>query len=207
MKSDESLGGLWPLVLILLVIGFFLGFVAVLCMCGFDCFVLCSWEQVYYLTGSIAIIIGGVWALFTWNHNEKIRRFREMPGIEMDISFREQRLPNEVVLLEINTTAKNTSVIPIPVNIEGLTLTIERRRFPSDESILPRQSPDTLLFKCVIERGQTKELTLEPMTATVFTEYFAALPETLYAVKFSIPYKDTKWVWEKTRLHFVERRS
>ncbi len=182
------------------------GLILAICVKGIDGFIPATWEHAYYCGASLALYGGAIWALYTWGHNEKLRRLREIPAMEMDIEFREQLLANHLVLLEIRTIAKNTSVIPIRVDLRALWFTVRRMPLPNSDTLLERTAGDVLLDQQVDTKG-ISELTLEPMTKTIFTEYFAAEQESLYSITFSIPYEGHEWVWERTQLYYVKSRE
>ncbi len=96
-----------------------------------------SYEETYYLSAILAVIVGGAWAVTTWIHQESRRKARDIPGIEMDIQFSESPMISGKVLLTIDVVVVNTSDVPIRPVIKEVSLSIERIEAPKATGFLP----------------------------------------------------------------------
>lgn len=166
-----------------------------------------SYEETYYLFAILAVILGGAWAVTTWIHQERRRKARDIPGIEMDIQFSESPMISGNVLLTIDVVVVNTSDVPIRPVIKEVSLSIQTIEAPKATGFLPNAKSDNDRETRLIA-PHLSELTLEPHTRTVFSEFFVAKSGHLYAAFFHMPSEFTtgdgaQWFWDKRRIYYV----
>ena len=166
-----------------------------------------SYEEAYYLSAILAVIVGGAWAVTTWIHQERRRKARDIPGIEMDIQFSESPMTSSRVFLTIDVVVVNTSDVPILPVIKKVSLSIERIEVPKATGFLPNAKSDDGRETRLVA-PDLSELTLEPHTRTVFSEFLVAESGHLYAAFFHMPSQfktgdGIPWFWEKRRIYYV----
>src|SRR5882672_9660086 len=73
-------------------------------------------ETIQALVTSVAVIIGGVWAFWRWSLSEYLRRKREIPSFEGQLSHAVAPVDERRVVLSLSCRWKNVGVVPLPVN-------------------------------------------------------------------------------------------
>jgi hypothetical protein len=158
----------------------------------------------------VGVLIGGIWVFLTWRHQERLRKDKENPGLEIDFVCRQDPLPDGRVLLTVDYEVRNTGVLPIEPIITEASYGIGEIPLGTASGFLTRDLPvEMIKIHCMPHR---QEIRLEPNTATVFTAQYLAAPGQLYAVAFSLPSKELmkngeRWVWSKWRAIFVPGRD
>lgn len=73
-------------------------------------------EAFQALVTSVAIVVGGAWAFWRWSLSEYLRRKREIPSFEGQLSHAVTELDTQRVVLSLSCRWKNVGVVPLPVN-------------------------------------------------------------------------------------------
>jgi hypothetical protein len=155
----------------------------------------------------IAAAIAGPWALYTWWHQERLRRIKADPGVEVGFECTQDPLPDGRVLLTIDCAVRNTGVMPIFPEAEKASFRIGQLDSGGGTGFLTRNMPvgDRQEIVC---GSRVQGLRVEPNTETIFTAHYLAMPGLLYGIMFTLPSqifdKNGKpWKWTKWRVVYV----
>jgi hypothetical protein len=75
-----------------------------------------SAETIKDLATAAGILLGGGWAFWRWTFSEYLRRGREMPSIDGEITVRSVLIDDESELITVSCNWRNVSAIPLNVN-------------------------------------------------------------------------------------------
>ena len=161
----------------------------------------------YELVATLGIIVGGTWGISTWLHQERLRKSHDIPGIEVEIKCIPTAMKNKNILLAVDVVVTNTSNIPILPIIDQVALAIQQLEDPRTDKFVSK-SGSISMPEIRLVAPHLKELTLEPHTRTVFSEYFVTEAHRLYLVSFHMPSSfktsdGTNWVWRKKQIYYV----
>jgi len=164
-------------------------------------------QDIYNLATIVGIGIGASWAIYTWLHQESLRKIKENPGLEFSFSCSQVALPDGRVFVTVDCSVRNTGVWPIFPVIEKASFRIGK--IPADAAT-GFLKPDGRMEKeeeilCAPHR---EGMRLEPQTTTVFTAHYLAAQNCFYVITFTLPSeilrKDgTKWDWIKWHVIYV----
>jgi hypothetical protein len=168
-----------------------------------------SLQDGFNLTSIIGISIGACWAVYTWWHQERLRRIKDDPGLAIGIKCKLAPLPDGRVLMTVDCSVGNTGVMPIFPEAERASFRIGHIPACAATGFLTRET----LVEDVQETvygPRIKGLRLEPKTETVFSAQYLAAPGLLYAVAFTLPsQRHTRngkpWDWSKWRAVYVPK--
>lgn len=150
---------------------------------------------------SIAIIIGGVWALWVFKFKEKLRRKKEMPAISgrMRISILDASETHSVAL--IKSTWKNHSPLPVPLDTDRIFVQV----YPMNLQVEPgfMNIPDDL--DEAIHSGYPfsgySEFVLEPDSTSSLNAYVALENGYMYLLRWTITQKKAdSYFWDSEKL-------
>jgi len=161
-----------------------------------------SLEELSYLATTLAILLGGIWGVTTWIHQERLRKIREMPGLEARISFDFHSVSLSQSLLTIDIWTKNTGIIPIRPFAENARILLTPVELPKTEAFvqISDEPSDKSLFVYPAKLG----VTLEPNTETGFHAFATVIPGRFYSVVFELPSDEERsWVWRKRRVVLI----
>src|SRR6266446_4896126 len=72
-----------------------------------------NYDETYKLVAIIAIIVGALWGVSTWCHQERLRKVKDEPGFECEMEFSQSKLSDGDILLTIDVVTRNTGVLPL----------------------------------------------------------------------------------------------
>ncbi len=73
-------------------------------------------ETIQALLTAAALLVGGGWAFWRWSVSESLRRRREIPSFEGQMSYSVLRRFDGRAIVSLNCRWKNMGVAPLPVN-------------------------------------------------------------------------------------------
>jgi hypothetical protein len=170
-----------------------------------------SIQDISNLATIAGIGIGATWAIYTWWHQESLRKIKENPGLEFGFSCSQESLPDGRVLVTVDCSVRNTGVWPIFPIVERASFRISTIPFEGETGFL---EPDGRIEegKVILCARDRQGMRLEPQTTTVFTAHYLAAPKCLYWVTFTLPSEilredGTKWDWIRRRVIYVPERA
>jgi hypothetical protein len=170
-----------------------------------------NYDETYKLVAIIAIIVGALWGVSTWCHQERLRKVKEEPGFECEMEFSQSKLSDGDILLTIDVITMNTGVLPLWPVTRQASISVKAISPPASPGFIKEDTdskPDAIVYP-VADRP---DMRLEPGTQTIFSAFFKAKPDQLYAVQFDLPTnysaKDgEKWRWRKYQVVHVAEKS
>jgi hypothetical protein len=167
-----------------------------------------SIDETYKLVATVAIIVGGIWGVSMWCHQERLRRVKENPGFECQIEVSQSKLSDGDILLAIDVITMNTGVLPLWPATEDASISVKAIDLPRSQRFIEEEADskaDAVSFPAA-GRGKMR---LEPSTRTVFSAFFKAKANQLYSVQFDLPANDTGqgWHWRKRRVVYASDES
>jgi len=162
-----------------------------------------SYDETYKLVASVAILGAGVWGALTWWRQERLRKEKEEPGFECSMECSQSALPDGDVLLSIDVVTMNTGVLPLRPATKQASISIKAVNSPTSETFIEEEvdARRDVLFPA----ADRDDMRLEPGTRTVFSAFYKAKANHLYAVEFDLPARKNGqgWHWKKRRVVYV----
>ena len=81
-------------------------------------------EVVKNLITAGGIILGGIWAFWRWSLSEYIRRRRELPSFDGEMSARSANFKDGKEVLTVGCKWRNVGVVPLKVNTQATCFTL-----------------------------------------------------------------------------------
>jgi hypothetical protein len=162
-----------------------------------------SYDETYKLVASVAIFGAAVWGVLTWCRQERLRKQKEEPGFECSMECSQSTLPDGDVLLSIDVVTMNTGVLPLRPATKQASISIKAVNSQTSETFIEEEVDARR--DVVFPAADRDDMRLEPGTRTVFSGFYKAKANHLYAVEFDLPArKDGQgWHWKKRRVVYV----
>ncbi len=124
---------------------------------------------------TLCALAGGIWAWWRWCYEERLRRFRDFPAIDGEISGAAFEVDGDKSLVQVSVTWRNRG--KLPVNIDCSKTSILVREIDKDVPPGPIELgflDDTCLHRFYPLRHR-RQYILEPGTESLITQFVVLL--------------------------------
>jgi hypothetical protein len=161
------------------------------------------------LATALALVVGGLWAFWRWSLGEYLRKLREMPSFEGELSARVLSSDDGQVILTASCKWKNVGVIPLNVNTQETRFTV--CEIPAGTALGPiGPRLGNLSVKFILKPWQHwSSAILEAGTNSELHAHFLVEPDRTYVIACRLeaiqrPKKD-KQVWVRELIWSTKR--
>jgi hypothetical protein len=138
---------------------------------------------------SLTIIVGGGWFFFQWLFAERLRRLKEMPSLDGNLSAMVVACENGKLLVSVEALWNNRSPLPIYLSIESCRVAVFRidGRIKKGNSVfvLKKDLGDPVCDHHFLVGVCKKDYYLEPNTASTIINHFVLEPG-IYGIRMEL---------------------
>lgn len=124
------------------------------------------------LVTTLGILIAGLWAIWKWGFEQKIKENREMPVLDGQLSVSALSLNDDQIIVTLNLQCKNSGLIPIQIETVLTKICIYKL---NTHMMIGRFSPESFKLTPVITvypHEDRANIIFEPYAEGVLQEHF-----------------------------------